>query len=117
MRLCDGGETVLPGVVAEAMPGHTPGHTGYHVGGVEGAVLILADVVHVASVQGPRPEAALAFDSDQDRAEATRRRVLATAADGRVCVAGIHLAFPPFAHVARAGDGFAVVQEAWRDEV
>lgn len=117
VRLSAPDEAVLPGVVAEAMPGHTPGHTGYRVGGGEDAVLILADVLHVASVQGPRPEAALVFDSDQDAAEATRRRVLTRAADERVCVAGIHLAFPCFSHVARAGDGFAVVPEAWRDEV
>ncbi|MGI4975886.1 MAG: MBL fold metallo-hydrolase [Janthinobacterium lividum] len=117
VRLSADGEAVLPGVVAEAMPGHTPGHTGYRIGAGAEAVLLLADVVHVASVQAPLPEAALVFDSDQDVAEATRRRVLGAAADAGTCVAGIHLAFPPFAHVARAGDGFAVVTEAWSDEV
>ncbi len=117
VRLSDDAETVLPGVVAHAMPGHTPGHTGYRIGAGADAVLLLADVVHVASVQAPRPEAGLVFDSDPDAAEATRRRVLAMAADEGVCVAGIHLAFPPFAHVARAGDGFAFVPEAWSDEV
>ena len=117
VRLSADGEAVLPGVVAEAMPGHTPGHTGYRIGAGADAVLLLADVMHVASVQAPRPEASLVFDSDQGTAEATRRRVLAAAADEGVCIAGIHLAFPPFAHVGRAGDGFAVVAGVWSDEV
>jgi len=39
-----------------------------------------------------------------------------TATD-RLMVAGMHLDFPGFGHVARAGDGYAFIPEVWTPTV
>ena len=44
-------------------------------------LLIWGDIVHIASVQVPRLDAALIFDADPDMARATRRQVFDWAAD------------------------------------
>jgi hypothetical protein len=68
-----------------------------------------ADVVHVAVDQFARPEWGLAFDIDPRMAAATRRRAHERASADRMLVAGMHLAFPGFGHVARAETGIRFV--------
>ena len=112
LRVFDGTD-VAPGIQAVALPGHTPGHTGYMVGTGGSALLIWGDAIHVPDVQAQRPEVGMVFDTDPDGAIASRRRVLDMAAQDRLMVAGMHLHFPGFSHVARMGDGYALVPEAW----
>jgi glyoxylase-like metal-dependent hydrolase (beta-lactamase superfamily II) len=107
-----GGE-VLRGVTAMPFPGHTPGHSGMMVASGEDALLIWADIVHVPELQVPRPEIGMMFDVDRAAAEATRRRVFDLVATDRLAFAGMHLHFPAFAHLARHGDGYALVPDAW----
>ncbi|QQS12345.1 MAG: MBL fold metallo-hydrolase [Rhodospirillales bacterium] len=104
---------VLPGITAIPCPGHTPGHTSYLIHSGAESLLIWGDTVHVPEVQIPRPEVAIAFDTDPDAAMATRRRVFDMAASDRLLVAGMHLHFPGFGRIARRGDGFALVPEPW----
>jgi glyoxylase-like metal-dependent hydrolase (beta-lactamase superfamily II) len=104
---------VLPGVAAVPEPGHTPGHTGYRIGsGVDG-LLIWGDIVHMPGIQFARPEVGMTFDVDRAQAAATRRRILEMAAAERLRVAGMHLDFPAFGHVARAGDAYSFIPEVW----
>lgn len=112
MRAFSGG-TVLPGIEAVPLPGHTPGHTGYRIGTGSGQVLHWADITHVPDIQAPRPEVCIAFDVDPAQAEATRRRVLDMAASERLAVIGGHLHFPAFSHVVRDGSAYRIVPEAW----
>jgi len=109
------GTDVLPGIQAMPLPGHTPGHTGYLVEGDE-PLLIWGDVLHVQDVQAPRPEVGMRFDSDPETAIASRRRVLDMAVADRLLVAGMHLHFPAFSHVAQAAEGYALVPELWAAE-
>ena len=98
---------VLPGVMRPCCcPGHTPGHTGWLVHSGHDGVLIWGDVVHLAAVQVPRPEAALVFDVDPDAARATRRRIFDQVAADRLRVAGAHLDFPGFGHIVRQGASY-----------
>ena len=53
------------------------------------------------------------FDTDPKAAEATRRRVLEMVARERLPIAGMHVHFPGFAHVARTNGSFTLVPEAW----
>lgn len=108
-----GGQPVAPGVAPVALPGHTPGHTGYRIDDGGESLLIWGDIMHMPDVQAPHPEVTVVYDLDPAQAEASRRRVLDMVAADRMAVAGMHLHFPGFAHVVRAGTGYAVVTEPW----
>lgn len=107
------GTDVAPGIQAVPLPGHTPGHSGYIVESGGEQMLIWGDIFHVPDVQARRPEVAVGFDIDPVGAVATRRRALDMAAQDRLLVAGMHMHFPAFSHVARLADGYAVVPMAW----
>jgi glyoxylase-like metal-dependent hydrolase (beta-lactamase superfamily II) len=107
MRRVPDGE-VLPGISAVLRAGHTPGHTTWLVQSGRDRLLIWGDIVHVASVQVPRPETGLVFDVDPAAACSARRDVFNWASSEGVCVAGAHLAFPGFAQMVRSGPGFAL---------
>jgi len=104
---------VLPGVTAMPFHGHTPGHTGYLISSGSESLLIWGDIVHVPEVQTARPEVCMAFDSDKGQAEATRRRVFDMVTTDKLMVTGMHLHFPGFAHVVRAGTGYRLIPMAW----
>ena len=104
---------VFPGVTAMPLAGHTPGHTGYMIASGSERLLIWGDICHVPEIQIPRPEVTIEFDTDPKAAEATRRRVLEMVARERLPIAGMHVHFPGFAHVARANGSFTLVPESW----
>ena len=114
-RLRDGAEA-MPGVSICHLPGHTPGHSGWRISSGNDDLLIWGDIVHLPGLQFARPEACMTFDIDAAQAEATRRRVFDMVTTDRLRVAGMHLDFPAFGHVSRAGAGYAFVPEVWRPD-
>jgi glyoxylase-like metal-dependent hydrolase (beta-lactamase superfamily II) len=108
---------VFPGVTAIPIPGHTPGHTAFLVESGGESLLIWGDAVHVPEVQLARPEVTMEFDSDPAAAAAARRRIFDMAVSERLLVAGMHLHFPGFGRMAKRGDGYALVPEAWAFEL
>ncbi len=116
LRRVTGGE-VAPGITLLPAPGHTPGHSAYAVQSAGESLLIWGDIVHMPGVQFANPAAGMAFDIDPAQAQATRRRIFDMAASERARVAGMHLDFPTFGHVARAGAGYAFVPEVWYPDV
>jgi glyoxylase-like metal-dependent hydrolase (beta-lactamase superfamily II) len=104
---------VFPGVTAVPLPGHTPGHTGFALASGGRSLLIWGDIIHVQELQVPRPDVVMAVDVAPGRAAETRRRVFDRVAADRQAVAGMHLHFPGFAHVARDGAGYRLVPDAW----
>lgn len=111
-RLFREGE-VFPGVTAIPRAGHTPGHTTFLVSSGREQLLIWGDTVHVPEVQTARPEVCMEFDTDQEAAAASRRRVFDMVAADRLLVTGMHLHFPGFAHLTRRGAGFELIPAAW----
>lgn len=111
LRRFQPGISALPaGITALDSQGHTPGHVSYRFdGGTGNTVLVWGDVLHYHAVQFARPDASFEADSDRSKAIASRRRLLAQAADGRWWVAGAHLPFPGLGHVRREGKAFAWV--------
>ncbi len=107
------GTQAVPGIDAHPLPGHTPGHTGYRIGDL----LIWGDIFHVPDIQSRRPEVGLMFDIDFDAAIATRRRILDMVATDRLLVAGMHMHFPAFSHIARSGGAYAVVPVPWTPDL
>jgi len=108
---------VFPGVTTVSAQGHTPGHTGYLVASGGDRLLIWGDTVHIPEVQFARPEITMVPDTDPDAAAAMRRELLEMVARERLLVAGMHLHFPGFGHVARDGDAFRFCPEAWRQDL
>jgi glyoxylase-like metal-dependent hydrolase (beta-lactamase superfamily II) len=108
-RIADG--EVLPGISAVLRAGHTPGHVNWLIHFGNDRLLIWGDIVHLAAVQVPRPDTGLVFDVDPMGACASRKRVFDWLADERVAVAGAHLDFPGFGHIARSGGGFVYQPE------
>ncbi len=80
--------TVMPGIEALALPGHTPGHSGFLVGN---SVLLWADTVHIGALQPSDPDIGLIFDLDGKQGAATRHATLARAVAENWVVAGAHI--------------------------
>jgi len=113
MRTFREGEAA-PGIMAIPCHGHTPGHSAFLIESRGQRLLIWGDMVHIPEVQIPRPDVAIDFDSDPAAAVASRKRIFDMAASERLLVAGMHLHFPGFGYLARQGQGFRYVPEAWQ---
>lgn len=104
-----GEATVLPGVTAIPTPGHTPGHAFYRVESQGQAVTFIGDLLHVQSVQLPRPDITIAYDVDPSHARETRLQQLDRLSQSREVVAGAHIPFPGLGQVRRQGEGYQFV--------
>jgi glyoxylase-like metal-dependent hydrolase (beta-lactamase superfamily II) len=113
LRRFSGESEILGPIRSVPLPGHTPGHAGFIMESDGEGLFIWADVVHIAVYQFVRPEWGLAFDTDPHMAAATRNRALERASSDRMLVAGMHLPFPGFGHVAREGKGYRFVPAEW----
>ncbi len=110
LRLFARGERLPAGVGGLDSPGHTPGHTSFLFDAGAGLhLLVWGDIVHYHAVQFARPDASYEADLDRGQAIASRRALMARAADGRWWLAGAHLPFPGLGHVRRDDDAFAWV--------
>ncbi|MCE0505300.1 MBL fold metallo-hydrolase [Roseivivax sp. GX 12232] len=109
----EGEEEVARGVSAVPLPGHTPGHAGYMITSGDDALLIWADIVHVAPIQMARPDVAIGFDVDPEQAVSTRQAILDRVSADRLMIAGSHIGFPGLANVAREGEGYRLVPAQW----
>lgn len=110
------GEAV-PGISLVPEPGHTPGHSGWLLASGGAQLLIWGDIVHLPGVQFARPGAGMGFDVDGDTAIATRKRMFDMVTTDRMAVAGMHLDFPCFGHLAKAAEGYAFIPNVWSPSV
>ena len=97
----DDGHEVAPGIVLRVAPGHRLGHSIVLVDGDEPFVHLADAIHHLAHVA--HPEWDNAADSDVATALATRRRLLAYAADTGSRLVASHV--PTAFHVVRRGEG------------
>jgi glyoxylase-like metal-dependent hydrolase (beta-lactamase superfamily II) len=110
----EGGKELVAGVTAMSAPGHTPGHTAYAVTSGQGRLLVMSDTSNHPALFVRHPGWHFAFDMDAAQAEATRRKLLDTAASERMQVSFYHAPFPATGHIAKEGDGFRLVPAEWR---
>nr|WP_229418084.1 MBL fold metallo-hydrolase [Massilia sp. Root351] len=94
-----------PGIKALPAPGHTPGHAAYLVESQGRQLLVWGDIVHVAPLQFPHPEATVKYDSDAAGAQQQRRQLLEMAASGHMVVGAAHIAFPGLGRIGTASGG------------
>ena len=101
MTFLEDGDSVVPGITAEAAFGHSLGHMMYRVESAGKSLLIWGDVTnhYVFSLQ--YPDSLVGFDDDKDAAIATRKRVLDMVATDRLLVSGHHMPFPSVGYVER----------------
>ena len=98
---------VVPGIRAISAHGHTAGHAVYAVESQGQRLVLIGDLIHVASVQLASPEVTIAFDTDEPQAAATRAKVFAELARDGSLVAVSHFSFPGVGRLRQAGSGWA----------
>ncbi|MDR1578966.1 MAG: MBL fold metallo-hydrolase [Synergistaceae bacterium] len=89
-----GGTEILPGVYAIEAYGHTPGHTMFLFESRGEKLLIWGDLTHAMAIQMPRPGVSVTYDSDPAAAAKVRQAVLKYAAENKIPIAGMHVAYP-----------------------
>ncbi|EPX84841.1 Zn-dependent hydrolase, including glyoxylase [Rubellimicrobium thermophilum DSM 16684] len=105
----EAGDSLLPGVVALATPGHTPGHMSFRLGEEEDALIVLGDAVPNAAIALARPDWHLPSDQDRALAAATRSALLADlAAPGRMVI-GFHFPQGGIGRITESGEGYTFV--------
>ena len=98
------------GMRLEASVGHTPGHVSLWIESADARVLITGDFLH-NPVQCARPEWNEIGDEDAEAALATRRRMLARAAETGALVLGTHFSSRPAGRVVAHGEAWRFVPE------
>lgn len=106
------GTELAPGLRLLPTPGHTPGHIAVRLTGADGEkALITGDCVH-HPVQFARPAIGSCVDIDPERAERSRRELLASAADADTLVLGTHFPPPTAGRVIVEGGGYRLLPVA-----
>jgi glyoxylase-like metal-dependent hydrolase (beta-lactamase superfamily II) len=116
-RFIEGGQMVIPGILAISTPGHTPGHFSYLLSDGSDQAMILGDITNRPEFNLNNPGWHLVFDMDPVMAEATRRKVFDQAATDRIRCIGYHFPFPANGYVAKAADGYRLVPAVWSSAV
>lgn len=108
---------ILPGISAVPTPGHTPGHAFFVLESKGETLEFIGDVLHVQSVQMPRPEITIVYDVDHDAARSQRIAQFTRMAESRHMVAGAHLPFPGLGYIRKEseGKGFTYVPADYRN--
>jgi glyoxylase-like metal-dependent hydrolase (beta-lactamase superfamily II) len=96
------------GLRLEPTTGHTPGHVSLWIESDGEVALITGDFIH-HPVQLAEPQWAEIADADVEVARATRRRMLARAAESGALVLGTHFGTKPAGHVVDDGDTWRFV--------
>ncbi len=105
LRLIGMTESILPGITAVPLPGHTPGQIGLLLESAGERLLHLADALHTP-MQFAHPEWSASFDADTRVSVPTRGAALQQAADENLLTLFYHLTFPGLGRVKRAETGF-----------
>lgn len=87
-------------------PGHTNGHSVFVFASEGKELWCIGDLIHVGAIQFERPEVAMSFDTDSDKAIAARKDFFRKAAASGAVLAGAHLAFPGLVRLKIKGEGF-----------
>ena len=109
----DWGKEVAPGITAVEASGHTPGHTAFVIASGSGRLFFQGDVCNVPDLFLRNPEWQVMFDSEPEKAVATRRRIYDMASTEKILVSGYHFPFPGLGYIEKAGTGYRLVPAAW----
>lgn len=105
-ELVKDGDTLIRGVTALNLPGHTPGHMGFRADDGSGSFVHVGDIAHAPTLQLTNPEIGIAFDIDMDAARETRKRTLDMVAMDGLKISGGHFLQPNIGTLKRVGKGY-----------
>lgn len=91
IELYDFGQTIVPGILAEAAVGHTPGHTAFTIEAGNTSITLIGDMIHAGSLQYRFPEISPTFDVDPVQSSATRKDILDRISERNGIMAGGHI--------------------------
>ena len=103
------GNTVAPGMIYIATPGHTPGHMAVGIESGGERLMIGGDVLANNAVSFARPEWRTGSDFDRDQGVATRKQLMDQLAADRIPLIGYHLSWPGSGMVERHGTAYRFV--------
>jgi glyoxylase-like metal-dependent hydrolase (beta-lactamase superfamily II) len=113
-KLVARGTSLIDGVVVQAAPGHTPGHAALRIQSDKQELVHIFDLAQHLVIMFKNPSWTVAFDTDPAMAADTRKKILNELVENRTRVFAYHLPFPGIGHVAKEGDGFRWIPEAWQ---
>jgi glyoxylase-like metal-dependent hydrolase (beta-lactamase superfamily II) len=111
--IVEAGTDLGSGLQLDPTPGHTPGHASLWLTSGAHTALLTGDVIH-HPVQCAEPELSFVSDDDVELARATRRALLATAADTATLVLGTHFPTAPGGRVVPNGGAWRFDPQAGR---
>ncbi len=100
------GATLISGVTAVNLPGHTPGHMGFIANDGSDSFAHVGDIAHAQTLQFAEPDIGIAFDIDMDTARETRKKTLDMIATDGMKLSGGHMLQPNIGTLERAGRGY-----------
>lgn len=100
------GDTLIKGITALSLPGHTPGHMGFRADDGMASFAHVADIAHAQQLQFTNPDIGIVFDIDMDTARATRKRTLDMIATDDMKLSGGHMLQPNIGKLSRSGSGY-----------
>jgi glyoxylase-like metal-dependent hydrolase (beta-lactamase superfamily II) len=86
--------------------GHTPGHIAILLKSEDYQFMLWGDLAHAMDIQMPFPEVSVRYDSDPVQAAEARRQLLKYAAEHRIPVAGMHIAYPGMGTIKAQDRGY-----------
>ena len=100
------GDSLVGGVTAFSLPGHTPGHMGFLANDGADSFIHVGDIAHAPILQLANPEICIAFDIDMDTARETRKRTLDMVATEGMQISGGHFLQPNIGRLERVGNSY-----------
>ncbi len=111
MTFINGGQEILPGVLAHDTPGHTPGHMSFEIRDGSNAVLVGGDAIGNHHVAFARPDWPSGADQDTELGATTRLRLLDQLATDDMVLLGFHLPHGGLGRVERSGGSYRFIAE------
>lgn len=108
------GDDVVPGIRAIDAAGHSPGMLAFLIESGGRQILNWADTCCHYAVSLQRPDLHFELDDDNEKAAATRTRLLDMSVAEDLFVIGYHMPFPGIGHVERAGSGYRWVPHSYQ---
>lgn len=100
------GATVVPGITAVEIKGHTSGHVGYEIRSGGASLLDIGDTAHSSIISLMKPDWTMGFDGDATVAESSRRAMLTQLSKSHETIFAPHFPFPGVGRIATEGDHF-----------